>query len=94
MYFNEEITSAVHRLARCCRRKKTYMEVVLSERQPLLLQNGKEKYGGAQNGLIQPNGNVFETELTLKDCEELGKCRAKLRAALFFYKIKVSYANY
>lgn len=62
MYFNEEITSAVHRLARCCKRKKSYKEVVLSETQPLLNVNG-----------IKKNHHVvFQTELTLKDCEDLG----------------------
>lgn len=72
MYFNEAITNLAYRLARCFRRKKAYMEVILSERQPLLLQNDKDKYGG-QNDTVQPNGNVIlDSELTLKDCEDLG----------------------
>lgn len=62
MYFNDGITRAMHRLARCCRRKKSYKEIVLSETRPLLQTNG-----------IKTNNTVFDQELTLKDCEDFGK---------------------
>lgn len=82
MYFNKRITSAVHRLARCCNRKRAYKEVVLSETQPLLLQaNEKNGYAG--------NGNVFDTELTLKDCEDFGNYLRFLISVYIFTDLRL-----
>lgn len=68
MYFNNAMSSAAHRLLRCCGRSPKYTE--LAEHTPLLGNNSEKP-----NSDLKQNGHssVLDTELTLKDCEDLGK---------------------
>lgn len=82
MYFNYPISRFAHRCVRgccCSSAKPRYTE--LSEHSPLLGQDAeKQKFTGATNSHCQSNGHgavepnrLPDVELTLKDCEELGK---------------------
>ncbi|XP_065164112.1 sodium/potassium/calcium exchanger 3-like [Atheta coriaria] len=76
MVFNDQVISAINRMVRCCRRRKhnTYQEV-LGETKPLLSSEQDLKKNGAipeiNNGNVENAHQVFDTELTLKDCEDL-----------------------
>ncbi|XP_017785419.1 PREDICTED: sodium/potassium/calcium exchanger 4-like isoform X2 [Nicrophorus vespilloides] len=67
MCFNDKVINTIHRIARCCRKRRNHFKEVMSETRPLLKENGN---------CCKTNGNsisiedVFDTELTLKDCED------------------------
>lgn len=66
MYFNKPISNSFNRLVRRCQRRSLFKEVI-SETHPLLGHSEK-------NGMYAlERGNVLDSELTLKDCEDLGK---------------------
>ncbi|KAK4879199.1 hypothetical protein RN001_007345 [Aquatica leii] len=64
--FNKPISNTFNRLARRCKRNRNYT-AVMSETKPLLAK--VEKNGTCP--ISVEYGNILDTELTLKDCEEL-----------------------
>lgn len=68
MYFNSAISRCAHGCARSFRKYPRYTE--LKENTPLLGRE-HEKYANGHSSVIE--AEILSTELTLKDCEELGK---------------------
>lgn len=57
----------VSRLVTTCKRRQYYKEII-TETQPLLLNMNGTKANGTSNV-----NEILDAELTLKDCEDLGK---------------------
>lgn len=66
MYFNGSISAIATRALRKIQRKRRYTEV-LRETEPLLSKNGKT------SSKCNISNCICEAEISLKDCEELGK---------------------
>lgn len=66
MCFNDKVSRFAHGVVRKCRRKKQYIEIP-NEKQPLLSEKNVE------NGTTSVT-EVLESDLTLKDIDEFGKC--------------------
>lgn len=70
MYFNNRISSFFNRCTRRCRKYPRYTEV--TEQSPLLGKDAAKVPNGQSEPFSQPQSQVMDAELTLKDCEELG----------------------
>lgn len=82
MCFNDKVSRFAHRIVARCRRKRKFVEVS-TECQPLLSQSKLE------NGNVSTSEEILESDLTLKDIDELGKffllkkCRFCLKNFVF-----------
>lgn len=69
MCFNDRVSKFAHRIVNSCKKKRQFKEIP-NENQPLLSQNKIE------NGNGTVGGDTLESDLTLKDIDELGKSYA------------------
>lgn len=67
MYFNTAFSRCAHRCMRSFKKYPRYTEI--KDTTPLLGKDS-EKYGNGHTSVIE--SEILSTELTLKDCEELG----------------------
>lgn len=81
MCFNDKVSKFAHGVVNSCRKKRQFKEIP-NEKQPLLSQSKIEN----GNGNIV-SGDTLESDLTLKDIDELGKLCAQEKK-YFVLKIK------
>lgn len=78
MCFNDKVSKFAHGVVNSCRKKKQFKEIP-NENQPLLSQSKIEN----GNGNVV-SGDTSESDLTLKDIDELGKLLCPQKNILFY----------
>lgn len=78
MCFNDKVSRFAHRIVAKCRGRRPFSEV-LEEQRPLLTDKLK-------NGAATTQVEILESDLTLKDIDELGKIMIQLTSNVILLK--------
>lgn len=87
MVFNDRLRSCFHKMATKVKRRGHYKEI-MSENHPLLLQTNGKVNNHYSNGVHE----IMDSDLTLKDIEDLGKeCFHFFSSVYFLYATDITF---